>query len=66
VCATVTTTRKVFSVLLSIFLKGHSMSPIGWVGLSLASGGILSELMDKKEGHGGKESAKEGSDKKKK
>lgn len=47
VCTTVTTTRKVFSVLLSIFLKGHSMSPVGWSGLALASAGILSELQDK-------------------
>jgi len=47
VCTTVTTTRKVFSVLLSIFLKGHSMSSQGWGGLMLASAGILSELQDK-------------------
>jgi UDP-galactose transporter B1 len=47
VCSTVTTTRKVFSVLLSILLKGHSMSPQGWAGLALASGGVLSELLDK-------------------
>jgi UDP-galactose transporter B1 len=54
VCTTVTTTRKVFSVLLSIFLHGHQLSPQGWVGLSVASGGIVSELFDKggKGGHG--------------
>ena len=46
-CTTVTTTRKVFSVLLSIFLKGHSLSAVGWSGIALASGGILSELEDK-------------------
>jgi len=46
-CTTVTTTRKVFSVLLSIFLKGHSLSTVGWGGLGLASAGILSELQDK-------------------
>ena len=46
-CTTVTTTRKVFSVLLSIFLKGHSLSTLGWGGLALASAGILSELEDK-------------------
>lgn len=50
VCTTVTTTRKVFSVLLSIFLNGHAMSAQGWFGLSLASGGILAELADK-SGH---------------
>ena len=47
VCTTITTTRKVFSVLLSIFLKGHAMSPMGWGGLAVASAGILSELQDK-------------------
>jgi UDP-galactose transporter B1 len=54
VCTTVTTTRKVFSVLLSIFLHGHQLSPQGWFGLTLASAGILSELQDKsgKGGHG--------------
>jgi len=56
VCTTVTTTRKVFSVLLSIFLNGHSMSPVGWTGLTIASLGILSELQDKsKGGHHGAE-----------
>jgi UDP-galactose transporter B1 len=54
VCTTVTTTRKVFSVLLSIFTKGHPMSPQGWAGIGLASAGILSELQDKGgKGHGG-------------
>jgi UDP-galactose transporter B1 len=53
VCTTVTTTRKVFSVLLSILLKGHSLTPQGWGGLAVASGGILSELLDnKKKPHG--------------
>lgn len=44
VLSTVTTTRKIFSVLLSIFLKGHSLSLMGWTGISMACGGILSEL----------------------
>lgn len=52
VCTTVTTTRKVFSVLLSIFLNGHAMSPQGWFGITLASVGILSELQDKSSGKG--------------
>ncbi|KAJ1419191.1 UAA transporter [Ochromonadaceae sp. CCMP2298] len=54
VCTTVTTTRKVFSVLLSIFLNGHAMSAQGWGGIALASGGILAELQDKAGGHGPK------------
>lgn len=47
VLSTVTTTRKIFSVLLSIFLKGHALSLTGWSGIGLACGGILSELQDK-------------------
>jgi UDP-galactose transporter B1 len=50
VLSTVTTTRKIFSVLLSIFLKGHSLSATGWSGILLACGGILSELEDKMKG----------------
>lgn len=47
ILSTVTTTRKIFSVLLSIFLKGHSLSAVGWSGISLACAGILSELQAK-------------------
>lgn len=47
VVTTITTTRKILSVLLSIFLKGHSLSFTGWSGLGLAFGGILSELKSK-------------------
>jgi UDP-galactose transporter B1 len=50
VLSTVTTTRKIFSVLLSIFLKGHSLSAIGWSGISMAVAGILSELQLKSGG----------------
>uniref|UniRef100_A0A7S2EHY8 Sugar phosphate transporter domain-containing protein n=1 Tax=Trieres chinensis TaxID=1514140 RepID=A0A7S2EHY8_TRICV len=55
ILSTVTTTRKIFSVLLSIFLKGHSLSGMGWSGIGLACGGILSEMQakmsGKKKGH---------------
>merc|ERR1712232_1202628 len=51
VLSTVTTTRKIFSVLLSIFLKGHSLSMTGWSGIALACGGILSEMQAKMRGH---------------
>ena len=47
VLSTVTTTRKIFSVLLSIILKGHPLSLMGWSGIAMACGGILSELQDK-------------------
>lgn len=67
VCTTVTTTRKVFSVLLSIFLKGHKVNSQGWFGIALASAGILSELQDKGSSgghHGGKKEDKAKDDKK--
>jgi len=47
ILSTVTTTRKIFSVLLSIFLKGHSLSFTGWSGIGLSVSGILSELQAK-------------------
>uniref|UniRef100_A0A7S3V955 Sugar phosphate transporter domain-containing protein n=1 Tax=Chaetoceros debilis TaxID=122233 RepID=A0A7S3V955_9STRA len=47
VLTTVTTTRKIFSVLLSIFMKGHSLSVTGWSGIGLACAGIVSELQAK-------------------
>lgn len=50
ILSTVTTTRKIFSVLLSIFLKGHSLSGTGWSGIALACGGILSEMQAKMSG----------------
>ena len=47
ILSTVTTTRKIFSVLLSIFLKGHSLSMVGWSGIGLACSGIVSEMLAK-------------------
>lgn len=47
VTTTVTTTRKIFSVLLSIYTKGHPMSNQGWAGIGLASMGILAEIQNK-------------------
>merc|ERR1712166_164068 len=51
ILSTVTTTRKIFSVLLSIFLKGHSLSLVGWSGIGMAVSGILSELQAKASGN---------------
>jgi len=48
VTTTVTTTRKIFSVLLSIMIKGHHISTTGWLGVSLASAGILTDAVFKK------------------
>ena len=50
ILSTVTTTRKIFSVLLSIFTKGHSLSATGWSGIALACSGILSEMQAKAAG----------------
>merc|ERR1712187_290244 len=47
VCTTVTTTRKVFSVLLSVFTKGHNLNGQGWAGIACACTGILGELEEK-------------------
>ena len=60
VCTTVTTTRKVFSVLLSIFINGHPMTNVGWFGIGLASSGILAELQDKGSSHHGSKTPQEG------
>jgi UDP-galactose transporter B1 len=48
VCSTVTTTRKIFSVLISILFKGHTLSLGGWGGVALASAGILADAAGKK------------------
>lgn len=57
VCSTVTTTRKILSVLYSILFKGHSIAGQGWLGLGLAIGGIASEVVHKVLG-GGKKKVK--------
>lgn len=60
VLSTVTTTRKIFSVLLSIFLKGHSLSAMGWSGIALACSGILSEMKSKAQKHSKKDDPNKG------
>lgn len=47
VCSTITTTRKILSVLWSILMKGHSISLQGQFGIMLAVGGLLLEVSDK-------------------
>ena len=44
ICGTVTTTRKIVSVLMSIFLKGNQLTNMSWVGVIMAIGGIFSEI----------------------
>mmetsp|Transcript_20395 Transcript_20395/g.31485 ORF Transcript_20395/g.31485 Transcript_20395/m.31485 type:complete len:420 (+) Transcript_20395:87-1346(+) len=58
VCSTVTTTRKIFSVLLSIFFKGHALSGQGWTGVMVAIAGILGEVQDKITGTKDKKGSK--------
>ena len=47
VCSTVTTTRKIVSVLLSIWYRGHVLNHQGWSGILLAFTGIALELQHK-------------------
>jgi UDP-galactose transporter B1 len=44
VCSTITTTRKIVSVFISIVYKGHIVNAQGWCGLALACFGIACEL----------------------
>ena len=44
---TVTTTRKIFSVLLGIFQNGKPLEPMQWCGVGIASLGVLGELQEK-------------------
>ena len=47
VCSTITTTRKIFSVLISLFFKGHQQGYNTWFGVCIAALGILSEVHHK-------------------
>lgn len=47
VCSTITTTRKISSVFLSIFYRGHYLNSQGWCGVFLASIGVIGELQAK-------------------
>merc|ERR1712066_1042729 len=47
VLSTITTTRKILSVLLSILWKGHPLSQTGWSGIALSCSGVISEMMAK-------------------
>jgi len=47
VCATITTTRKIISVVWSVSMKGHRISQQGYAGLVIAIGGILLGLHEK-------------------
>jgi UDP-galactose transporter B1 len=55
----ITTTRKIGTVLVSIFTKGHSMNAQGWLGITLATVGIMGEVQEKAMGHGSKDKAAE-------
>jgi len=47
VLSAVTTSRKIFAVLLGFFFKGHYLSPTAWSGVTIAGAGILADLQDK-------------------
>merc|ERR1712232_1231209 len=44
-CTAVTTTRKLISVLLSLKNGDKGLPPLGWAGLSVASAGIMGEVV---------------------
>jgi UDP-galactose transporter B1 len=44
ICSTITTTRKIMSVFISIVYKGHIMNTQGWCGVALTCFGICCEL----------------------
>lgn len=46
-CTTITTTRKIVSVLWSIFTKGHILLHQGWFGIALAIIGLTAEVQGK-------------------
>lgn len=47
VLATITTTRKFFTILASVFMFGHSLIPEQWFGVALVFIGLLMELYQK-------------------
>jgi len=54
---TVTTTRKIFSVLLDIVSRGHVLNPVQWGGVAVCTLGVCGELQEKfggKKDHGKK------------
>ena len=51
-CSTITTTRKLLSVLLSISFKGHPLNGRGMAGLGLAVAGLAVEIHNKVAHHG--------------
>ena len=57
VVTTVTTVRKVFSVLLDIVTRGYVLEPMQWGGIAVASLGVVGELQEK---FGGKKSHEKG------
>lgn len=61
---TVTVTRKMLTMLLSVFWFGHSLSPGQWLGIALVFGGIGAEAVVQKQEKAAKERAKAQSAKK--
>jgi len=57
---TVTVTRKIVSMILSVVMFGHRLSGIQWVGVGMVFGGIGAKAGMEKRGGGGKEGGEEG------
>ncbi|KAN0024363.1 hypothetical protein ACTFIV_008769 [Dictyostelium citrinum] len=43
-CSTITTTRKFFSILVSIFYFGHSLDNLQWIAICMVFGGLILDL----------------------
>lgn len=47
VTSIITTTRKFFTVLMSVFIFKHDLANMQWVGVGMVFSGLLSELFEK-------------------
>lgn len=45
--ATVTTTRKFFTILVSVVMFGHALTPAQWGGVALVFAGLTGEVVEK-------------------
>lgn len=47
VTSIITTTRKFFTVLMSVFIFKHDLATMQWVGVAMVFSGLISELFEK-------------------
>jgi len=58
VCTTVTTTRKFFTILVSVLAFGHSLKNQEWVGVGIVFAGLTGEVVNKYQKKASKQSGK--------